>query len=90
MPITMNRKAFEQLIEGDIEAMMEFKENFTRNGFNVEWNHIVVCLRNLPRRIYRHNREQPYDDWWGDGNPEMICEDAETESGSAGTFKCYD
>jgi len=45
MPCTLNRKAFQKLINENIEAMEKMKQYFIDNDVRLEWDHIVSCLQ---------------------------------------------
>ncbi len=52
MPSRLNRRAYEQLIEEDVEVMESMKKWFTQAGKRLEWDHIVDVLRASPDREY--------------------------------------
>ena len=52
MPCKLNRRAYEQLIRENIQAMDELKQEFIDGGRLLEWQHIVAVLKYSPDREY--------------------------------------
>lgn len=52
MPLELNRRAFQQLIDENIEAMKKTKQCFIDNDVLLEWDHIITCPRHMPDLYY--------------------------------------